>query len=165
MNAHKPTQKNASQREEGQLISNCRCRTGNSLAVQGLGLGAFTAVGPGSIPGQGTKIPQATWHSQKNFFNKIRLKKKNKCSTVVKSMGFGASLVVQWLGVRLPMQGTRVQSLVWEDPTCHAWSNWAHGPRLLRLRSGACEPRLLSPHASAAGARAPRACAPQQKPQ
>ena len=77
----------------------------------------------------------------------------------------GTSLVVQWLGVRLPMQGTRVQSLVWEDPTCHAWSNWAHGPRLLRLRSGACEPRLLSPHASAAGARAPRACAPQQKPQ
>ena len=32
---------------------------GNSLAVQWLGLGAFTAVGPGSIPGWGTKIPQA----------------------------------------------------------------------------------------------------------
>ena len=30
-----------------------------------------------------------------------------------------ASLVVQWLGIRLPMQGTRVQALVWEDPTCH----------------------------------------------
>ena len=30
-----------------------------------------------------------------------------------------ASLVVQWLRIRLPMQGTRVQSLVWEDPTCH----------------------------------------------
>ena len=28
------------------------------------------------------------------------------------------SLVVQWLGVCLPMQGTRVQALVWEDPTC-----------------------------------------------
>ena len=31
---------------------------GNSLVVQWLGLCAFTAEGPGSIPGQGTKIPQ-----------------------------------------------------------------------------------------------------------
>ena len=30
----------------------------------------------------------------------------------------GASLVVQWLRICLPMQGTRVQALVWEDPTC-----------------------------------------------
>ena len=29
-----------------------------------------------------------------------------------------ASLVAQWLRVCLPMQGTRVQALVWEDPTC-----------------------------------------------
>ena len=29
-----------------------------------------------------------------------------------------ASLVVQWLRIHLPMQGTRVRSLVWEDPTC-----------------------------------------------
>ena len=28
------------------------------------------------------------------------------------------SLQVQWLGIRLPMQGTRVRSLVWEDATC-----------------------------------------------
>ena len=31
----------------------------------------------------------------------------------------GASLVAQWLRIRLPMQGTRVQALVREDPTCH----------------------------------------------
>ena len=30
-----------------------------SLVAQWLGLGAFTAVAPGSIPGQGTKIPPA----------------------------------------------------------------------------------------------------------
>ncbi|KAJ8779555.1 hypothetical protein J1605_012439 [Eschrichtius robustus] len=30
----------------------------------------------------------------------------------------GASLVAQWLRVCLPMQGTRVRSLVGEDPTC-----------------------------------------------
>ena len=30
----------------------------------------------------------------------------------------GASLVAQWLGVCLLMQGTRVRALVWGDPTC-----------------------------------------------
>ena len=29
-----------------------------------------------------------------------------------------ASLVTQWLRIRLPMQATRVRALVWEDPTC-----------------------------------------------
>ena len=29
-----------------------------------------------------------------------------------------ASLVAQWLRVCLPVQGTRVRALVWEDPTC-----------------------------------------------
>ena len=30
----------------------------------------------------------------------------------------GTSLVAQWLRIRLPMQGTQVRALVWEDPTC-----------------------------------------------
>ena len=30
----------------------------------------------------------------------------------------GTSLVAQWLRICLPMQGTRIQSLVQEDPTC-----------------------------------------------
>ena len=30
----------------------------------------------------------------------------------------GASLVAQWIRICLPMQGTQVRSLVWEDPTC-----------------------------------------------
>ena len=29
-----------------------------------------------------------------------------------------AFLVAQWLRICLPMQGTQVQALVWEDPTC-----------------------------------------------
>ena len=37
----------------------------NPLAVQWLGLCAFTAEGPGSIRVQGTKIPQATQRGQK----------------------------------------------------------------------------------------------------
>ena len=31
---------------------------------------------------------------------------------------FGTSLVVQWLRIRLPMQGTRVRSLVGDSSTC-----------------------------------------------
>ena len=38
---------------------------GNSLVVQWLGLCAFTATGPGSIPARGTKIPKAAWHGQR----------------------------------------------------------------------------------------------------
>ena len=38
--------------------------------------------------------------------------------TLMKEIKDGASLVVQWLRVCLPMQGTRVRALVWEDPTC-----------------------------------------------
>ena len=41
--------------------------TGNSLEVQWLELGTFTAKGPGSIPGWGTKVPQAVQHGQKNI--------------------------------------------------------------------------------------------------
>ena len=29
-----------------------------------------------------------------------------------------ASLVAQWIRILLPMQGTWVRALVWEDPTC-----------------------------------------------
>ena len=39
--------------------------SGNSLVVQWLRLHAFIAEGVGSIPGWGTKIPEATWCGQK----------------------------------------------------------------------------------------------------
>ena len=51
-----------------------------------------------------------------------------------------ASLVVQWLRICLPMQGTRVRALVWEDPTCRratkpvSHNYWA-------CVSGACAPQ------------------------
>ena len=38
--------------------------------------------------------------------------------SAIKRNKIGASLVAQLLGVCLPMQGTRVRALVWEDPTC-----------------------------------------------
>ena len=49
-----------------------------------------------------------------------------------KGKGVGASLVAQWLGVHLPMQGTRVRALVQEDPTC-------------RGAARPCAPQLLKP--------------------
>ena len=48
----------------------------------------------------------------------------------IKKKQAGASLVAQWLRICLPVQGTRVQALVWEDPTCRG----AAGPVLLSLR-------------------------------
>ena len=62
----------------------------------------------------------------------------------------GASLVAQWLRIRLPMWGTWVRALVQEHPTCHGaakpmrhnyWAcaleptshnYWAHVPQLLK---------------------------------
>ena len=37
--------------------------------------------------------------------------------TLIKFTHLGDSLVAQWLRVHLPMQGTQIQSLVWENPT------------------------------------------------
>ena len=36
----------------------------------------------------------------------------------LKKLKIGTSLVVQWLRICLPVQGTRVRALVLEDPTC-----------------------------------------------
>ena len=36
----------------------------------------------------------------------------------LKKNHLGTSLVGQWLRIRLPMQGTWIQALVLEDPTC-----------------------------------------------
>ena len=36
----------------------------------------------------------------------------------LKPKNVGTSLVAQWLRIRLSLQGTQVQSLVQEDPTC-----------------------------------------------
>ena len=40
-----------------------------------------------------------------------------KIKTVIRDKE-GASLVVQGLRICLPMEGTQVRALVWEDPTC-----------------------------------------------
>ena len=60
------------------------------------------------------------------------------------TMRYWASLVAQWLRICLPMQGTRVRALVWEDPTCHG----ATGPvshSWWACPSGACAPQQERP--------------------
>ena len=51
--------------------------------------------------------------------------------------------MAQWLGICLPMQGTRVRVLVWEDPTCREAAKLMR-PQLLSLRSRAHEPQLTT---------------------
>ena len=43
---------------------------------------------------------------------------KYKSSVIYKNCWAGTSLMVQWIRICLPMQGTLVRSLVREDPTC-----------------------------------------------
>ena len=63
--------------------------------------------------------------SLRNHENKSKLKNKQKKNQSKNYWGKKAkketqraSLVAQWLRICLPMQGTRVRALVWEDPTC-----------------------------------------------
>ena len=49
--------------------------------------------------------------------SKRQQREKNKCINLQERRE-RASLVVQWLRICLPMQGTRVRALVREDPTC-----------------------------------------------
>ena len=68
-----------------------------------------------------------------------------------KWMFLGTSLVARWLRIRLPMQWTRVRSLVWEDPTCRGATRsmchnyWACALEPVSHNYWACEPQLLKP--------------------
>ena len=62
--------------------------------------------------------PQSIHHAKERHFLMLKAtildeKRTNKNTRI------RASLVAQWLRICLPMQGTRVRALVWEDPTCH----------------------------------------------
>ena len=67
-----------------------------------------------------------------------------------RTIGLGASLVVQWLRIHLAMQEILVQSLVREDPTCRRATKSVHQPAEL-------------PGATTTESHAPRACAPQRE--
>ena len=64
--------------------------------------------------------------------------------SAVKLHKLGTFLVVQWLRIHLPIQGTQVWFLVQEDPTCSGATK-AHEPQLLSPHSRALEIQWLSP--------------------
>ena len=81
------------------------------------------------LPSQGQFLQGQSHQHVKHFHISLLIKRKNSPSyillqpTPVSSAflhvkTFRASLVAQWLRICLPMQGTRVRALVWEDPTC-----------------------------------------------
>ena len=55
-----------------------------------------------------------------------KLQKSKHYGIGTKNRPIGTSWVCQWLRICLPMQGTWVQSLVWEDSTCHGATEPAH---------------------------------------
>ena len=78
-------------------------------------------------PSKGRNSPycvrQNLWQALGMTFPALRSLLKVQSETPYKSFSkakksLGASLVAQWLGISLPMQGTSVRALVWEDPTC-----------------------------------------------
>ena len=76
-------------------------------------------------------------HPKSHLFSKLFLDTFYSLGT--QNVVLRASLVVQWLRICLPMQGTRVRALVWEDPTCCG----ATGPvsrNYWACTSGACAP-------------------------
>ena len=48
------------------------------------------------------------------------------CVSYISIIKLGASLVAQWLRIRLPMQGTQAGALVQEDPTCRGATKPVH---------------------------------------
>ena len=74
----------------------------------------------------------------------------------IKKKNSRTSLVVQWIGIHLPVQSTRVQSPVQEDPPEMPQSNLARVPQLLlSLCSRAWKPQLPSRCAASTEASAP----------
>ena len=106
--------------------------------VQWVRLRAPNAGGPASIPGQGTRsrmhaATKSLHAATKSLRAQLRdLTLQLRPSTIkinkffLKKTILGTSLVVQWLRIRLPMQGTRVRALVQEDPTCHGAAKPVH---------------------------------------
>ena len=66
-----------------------------------------------------SKIFQVPWIIRENYkIEDVISSQESYYLLAIKCQECGASLVAQWLRIRLPVQGTRVRALVWEDPTC-----------------------------------------------
>ena len=116
---------------------------------------------------------------QNNISQQIKWRNKYKNPSSIKQdikefTRLGASLVVQWLRIRLPMQGTRVRALVREDPTCHGGTKsmrhnyWACALEPASHNYWARVPQLLKPDPRARALQQEKpwqweACTPQRR--
>ena len=90
------------------------------------------------------KIVSDTWEVINNICWK---KKKLLLVKSVLKLITGTSLVVQWIGIHLAMQGALVRSLAWEDSTCHRTAKPVHHSywaRVLQLLKTTCLQPVLS---------------------
>ena len=83
-------------------------------------------------------FPMRVWKLKINKWSNLRM-----CFSNLNLM-CGGSLVAQLLGICLPMQGTRVRALVWEDPTCRG-ATGPVGHNYWACASGACAPQQERP--------------------
>ena len=80
----------------------------------------------------------------------------------IESNNWGVSQVMQWLRIRLAIQGILARSLIQEDPTCHRankpmyHNHWASAIEAASCNYGAHTPQLLKPEC-------PGDCALQQE--
>ena len=71
--------------------------------------------------------PEVWQHLASEFFPQLHVSLSFRVAKAFKRRERRTFLVVQWLRLQLPMQGTWVGPLVQEEPTCHG--NQAHVPR------------------------------------
>ena len=97
----------------------CR-RAGSAIVAHGPSCSAACGI----LPDQGSNPCPLHWQADSQPLRhqgspgRQILNKKFKISEKCQDRCIGTSLVAQWLRIHLPMQGTRVQALVREDPTC-----------------------------------------------
>ena len=137
---------------------------GNSMAVQWLGLWAFTAEGPGLIPGRGTKIPRASYCAKKK---KRKETKQTKNALMWISIWywpyhilninmFNDHSFIHQHAFRRCQLGSRDHAGCWkssleeapgnrwaktqEDAECHRWYSGAQGTTALECAAGSPPP-------------------------
>ena len=99
-------------RERRRVLSDAFCRPQTLLLLGGI---LLLCRGPAWMPSD-TKLSPG--ENESSLARRGQQVPEEEEDIPFQSWAFRISLVVQWLRIRLPMQDTRVPSLLWEDSTC-----------------------------------------------